>query len=72
MRLLYIASFSPFVLRDLIEEWFASQVVCEIFREPDVGHWATHGWFTAGILYSLPMIAAGLYLLYRVRDKTAA
>ena len=46
--------------------------VCEIFREPDVGHWATHGWFTAGILYSLPMIAAGLYLLYRVRDKTAA
>ena len=30
---------------------------CELFREPDVGHWLTIGPFTAGIFYSLPMIA---------------
>ncbi len=38
---------------------------CELFREPDPGHWLTMGPFTAGILYSLPMIAIGLWL---VRD----
>lgn len=34
---------------------------CEFFREPDPGHWLTIGPFTAGIFYSLPMIAAGLW-----------
>jgi phosphatidylglycerol:prolipoprotein diacylglycerol transferase len=38
---------------------------CELFREPDPGHWLTMGPFTAGILYSLPMIAVGFWL---VRD----
>ena len=42
---------------------------CELFREPDYGHWATssYGLMTPGILYSLPMIAAGLALVYYVR-----
>jgi phosphatidylglycerol:prolipoprotein diacylglycerol transferase len=31
----------------------------ELFREPDPGHILTHPPFTAGILYSLPMIIAG-------------
>ena len=30
---------------------------CEFFREPDAGHVLTIGPFTAGIFYSLPMIA---------------
>jgi phosphatidylglycerol---prolipoprotein diacylglyceryl transferase len=42
---------------------------CELFREPDYQHWATSGLFTAGILYSLPMIAAGLYLVNYARTK---
>lgn len=37
---------------------------CEFFREPDPGHWLTLGPFTAGIFYSLPMMAAGLWGIY--------
>jgi phosphatidylglycerol---prolipoprotein diacylglyceryl transferase len=36
---------------------------CELFREPDPGHFFTIGPFTAGILYSLPMIIAGLWFV---------
>lgn len=35
----------------------------ELFREPDPGHWLTIGPFTAGILYSLPMIAIGVFIM---------
>ena len=38
---------------------------CELFREPDPGHVLTLGPFTAGILYSVPMIIVGIWL---VRD----
>ena len=34
--------------------------LCELFREPDPGHWLTIGPFTAGIFYSLPMILVGV------------
>jgi phosphatidylglycerol:prolipoprotein diacylglycerol transferase len=44
----------------------------EFFREPDYGHWATSGPMTAGILYSLPMIAAGVWLIHRVRNQPSA
>lgn len=45
---------------------------CEFFREPEPDHWATIGPLTAGILYSLPMIAVGLWLATRAREgKTA-
>jgi phosphatidylglycerol:prolipoprotein diacylglycerol transferase len=37
---------------------------CELFREPDPGHILTIGPFTAGILYSIPMIVAGAVILY--------
>jgi phosphatidylglycerol:prolipoprotein diacylglycerol transferase len=36
---------------------------CELFREPDPGHWLTFGPLTAGIFYSLPMIAIGIYMM---------
>ncbi len=42
---------------------------CEFFREPDPGHWLTLGPFTAGIFYSLPMIAAGLWAVMRALRK---
>jgi phosphatidylglycerol:prolipoprotein diacylglycerol transferase len=45
---------------------------CEFFREPDYSHWATFGPLTAGILYSLPMIAVGLILVHRARSRASA
>ena len=45
---------------------------CELFREPDPGHWLTLGPFTAGILYSLPMIAIGLWLVRESARRTPA
>jgi phosphatidylglycerol:prolipoprotein diacylglycerol transferase len=36
---------------------------CEFFREPNPGHILTFGPFTAGIVYSLPMILAGAWVL---------
>jgi phosphatidylglycerol---prolipoprotein diacylglyceryl transferase len=46
--------------------------VCEVFREPDPDHWATFGMMTAGIMYSLPMMAVGLYLAQRARTQLRA
>jgi phosphatidylglycerol---prolipoprotein diacylglyceryl transferase len=43
----------------------------EFFREPDAGHVFTIGPFTAGIIYSLPMIIAGI-LIARAAGKRAA
>lgn len=48
-----------------------ARAFCELFREPDPGHWATYGLMTAGILYSLPMIAVGLALVHRARQTGA-
>ena len=45
---------------------------CEFFREPDPGHALTLGPFTAGILYSLPMIAVGIWLLREAAKRTPA
>jgi len=41
---------------------------CELFREPDAGHLFTIGPFTAGILYSLPMLLAG-WLIMRAAGR---
>jgi phosphatidylglycerol:prolipoprotein diacylglycerol transferase len=43
----------------------------EFFREPDPGHVFTIGPFTAGIIYSLPMIIAGI-LIARGASKRAS
>ena len=45
---------------------------CEFFREPDPGHFLTVGPFTAGILYSLPMIVIGLWLVREAARRTPA
>lgn len=36
---------------------------CELFREPDPGHWLTVGPFTAGMLYSVPMVLGGIWMM---------
>ncbi len=41
----------------------------EIFREPHFGHFLNIGPLTAGQIYSLPMLAAGLYLIWRARQS---
>jgi len=43
----------------------------EFFREPDPGHILTIGPFTAGIVYSLPMILAGIFMM-RAASRRAA
>jgi phosphatidylglycerol:prolipoprotein diacylglycerol transferase len=46
--------------------------VCELFREPDPSHFLTFGPFTAGIVYSLPMIVGGVGLILCARWRSAA
>jgi phosphatidylglycerol:prolipoprotein diacylglycerol transferase len=46
--------------------------ICELFREPEAAHWATFGPMTAGILYSLPMIIAGIWIIRRARAGATA
>ena len=45
---------------------------CELFREPDAGHLFTVGPFTAGILYSLPMVLAGILIVRAAGKRVAA
>jgi phosphatidylglycerol---prolipoprotein diacylglyceryl transferase len=45
--------------------------ISELFREPDPGHILTVGPFTAGILYSLPMIVVGIVLMRGAMQRAA-
>lgn len=45
---------------------------CEFFREPETGHALNLGPITAGILYSIPMIAAGVYFINRANRPASA
>jgi phosphatidylglycerol:prolipoprotein diacylglycerol transferase len=45
---------------------------CEIFREPDAVHVLNIGPFTAGMLYSLPMIVAGILMMRAAGQRTRA
>lgn len=42
----------------------------EVFREPHTEHFFNIGPFTAGQVYSLPMLVLGLYLIWRARRET--
>ncbi len=44
----------------------------ELFREPHFGHALNLGPFTAGQIYSLPMLLLGLYLLWQARARAPA
>ncbi len=45
---------------------------CELFREPEAGHFLNVGPFTAGILYSIPMIVVGALVLREAARRTPA
>jgi phosphatidylglycerol:prolipoprotein diacylglycerol transferase len=43
---------------------------CELFREPNAGHFLNLGPLTAGIFYSIPMIVAGALILREAARRT--
>jgi phosphatidylglycerol:prolipoprotein diacylglycerol transferase len=45
---------------------------CEFFREPDVGHVLSLGPFTAGMIYSVPMIVAGIWIVREAARRAPA
>lgn len=47
-----------------------ARCIGEIFREPHEGHPLNIGPLSVGMVYSIPMIVAGLIILYRVRART--
>jgi len=47
-----------------------ARITAEVFREPHLGHALNIGPLTAGQLYSLPMLALGLYFIWRARSGT--
>ncbi len=49
-----------------------ARITGEFFREPHPDHPLNIGWFTAGIAYSLPMIAIGAFVIWRARKNAAA
>ncbi len=45
--------------------WYAiARTICEFFREPESEHALNVGVFTAGQMYSIPMLLLGLYLIF--------
>jgi phosphatidylglycerol---prolipoprotein diacylglyceryl transferase len=44
-----------------------SRILVEFFREPDTGIGYVAGFMTRGMLYSLPLVAVGIWLLLRAR-----
>jgi phosphatidylglycerol:prolipoprotein diacylglycerol transferase len=49
--------------------WYAlARGICEIFREPEAVHALNIGPFTAGQIYSIPMLLIGLYFIWRARS----
>lgn len=49
-----------------------ARIAAEVFREPHFGHALNIGPVTAGQLYSLPMLALGLYFIRRARSGTTS
>lgn len=49
-----------------------ARITAENFRMPHPDHALNTGWLTAGIIYSLPMIAIGAYVIWRARKRASA
>ena len=48
--------------------WYAiARTICEVFREPEAVHALNLGPFTAGQMYSAPMLLLGLYLIWNAK-----
>lgn len=53
--------------------WYAiARTICEFFREPEPAHALNIGPFTAGQMYSVPMLLLGLVLIYRAQAAPRA
>lgn len=53
--------------------WYAiARSICEVFREPESVHALNLGPFTAGQLYSFPMLLLGAYFIWRARSGATA
>ncbi|MGI9386544.1 MAG: prolipoprotein diacylglyceryl transferase family protein, partial [Methyloligellaceae bacterium] len=48
------------------------RIISEFFRAPDPAHAFSFGPLTAGIVYSIPMVLIGLYLIRRAGRKLSA
>ncbi|MEC9367346.1 MAG: prolipoprotein diacylglyceryl transferase [Pseudomonadota bacterium] len=49
-----------------------ARIIGEQFREPDAQHAFTVGILTPGVVYSIPMIAIGAYVIWQARRRAAA
>jgi phosphatidylglycerol:prolipoprotein diacylglycerol transferase len=47
-----------------------SRIITEFFREPDAHVGYIQGWLTLGMIYSLPLLAIGTWLLWRARKTS--
>jgi phosphatidylglycerol:prolipoprotein diacylglycerol transferase len=70
----YKALRQPGLVTGAFLAWYAvSRVIAEFFRDPEVGHPLNIGPFTAGQVYSLPMLLLGLWMVWRaLRAETTA
>ncbi len=49
--------------------WYAiARSICEFYREPEAVNYFNIGPFTAGQLYSLPMILLGIFFIVTARE----
>ena len=58
----------PGLVAGVFLAWYAiARAICEVFREPEPAHALNIGPFTAGQMYSIPMLLIGLYFIATAR-----
>ncbi|MBL8884797.1 MAG: prolipoprotein diacylglyceryl transferase [Hyphomicrobium sp.] len=63
----------PGLVAGVFLTWYAvARAICEVFREPEPAHALNIGPFTAGQMYSIPMLLIGLYFIATARLAKAA
>jgi phosphatidylglycerol:prolipoprotein diacylglycerol transferase len=64
---------SPGIVTGIWLIWYAvARTICEFFRDPEPVHALNLGPFTAGQMYSIPMVLLGLWFIWRARRGAAA
>lgn len=65
----FLALKRPGLVTGIFLVWYAiARIICEFFREPEPIHALNLGFFTAGQIYSLPMLLLGLWFIFTARD----
>jgi phosphatidylglycerol:prolipoprotein diacylglycerol transferase len=63
---------SPGIVTGIWLIWYAiARTICEFFRDPEPVHALNIGPFTAGQMYSIPMVLLGLWFIWRARRGAA-